>query len=724
MTAQTTPSYSNVKLTKLPVGNLHDSVVLTNGSTKLLKFLPVSQIKGTTNLDYTASPTGGTVFSSTGNDAVLPLATTTNAGLLSPTDKGQINEIDAIKSQINPNTYVVTDAGSSLVINDFTLNAGWSWKINNVTNTNASPVVITIPLANSGYQRIDLIVLNASNTAVRVVGTESAGTAASPTIPVNTIAIASIFSDSTVHTPVIPKPRYPVTQFLRNGVTDYSPSEDVVYDALALKKNISTGNNYKWETTNATGNLQETTVTPSRAVATDANGLPTASSTTATELGYVNGVTSAIQTQLNTKLSSFGSVTTNYLPKVTGTNVFGNSRIFDTGTFLGIGTVNAPTKDLTLGNQSNKEIGVERSESTINGRDLILSSGTTVNYALSTDYVNTSPDAFWHKSLSFNVNGNLYSTVANGGNGGVYVQTGATGTSSRIYGGIAQVGTIASSSVSGDIYISGLSVPDIYISTNGGTAFNSLNTGMVMSYLYADFNNNIYGTRGNSLIYKRTNNSGSFNSLSGITARNYEIVLVHPNGNIYSTVSGIGDVYMQTNGAGDFNPLGLPSRAYTSGTITPNGNVYLVSSGVTYLQTDGTGAFIAQGSLSNHPFTSLVTDTVGNIYGTDGANCQCGGLWKLNLFASGTANLNGGTLTLKAGTGKGTGSSKIQFITGQKTTSGTNMQIETVRGSFNEKGNFNITTCPVYSDNTDAISNGLIVGDFYRTSTGVLMIVY
>ena len=64
-------------------------------------------------------------------------------------------------------------------------------------------------------------------------------------------------------------------------------------------KLIATGNNYKFETTGSGGSLQETTVTASSAVATDSNGLPTASTTTATELSYVHGVTSAIQTQLN-----------------------------------------------------------------------------------------------------------------------------------------------------------------------------------------------------------------------------------------------------------------------------------------------------------------------------------------------------------------------------------------------------------------------------------------
>jgi len=54
---------------------------------------------------------------------------------------------------------------------------------------------------------------------------------------------------------------------------------------------------------NATGTAVSglTSITANRALASDANGLPVASATTATELGYVNGVTSAIQTQLNSK---------------------------------------------------------------------------------------------------------------------------------------------------------------------------------------------------------------------------------------------------------------------------------------------------------------------------------------------------------------------------------------------------------------------------------------
>lgn len=51
-----------------------------------------------------------------------------------------------------------------------------------------------------------------------------------------------------------------------------------------------------------TGAIKEAAaITASRALVSDANGIPTHATTTATEIGYVNGVTSAIQTQMNAK---------------------------------------------------------------------------------------------------------------------------------------------------------------------------------------------------------------------------------------------------------------------------------------------------------------------------------------------------------------------------------------------------------------------------------------
>jgi len=51
--------------------------------------------------------------------------------------------------------------------------------------------------------------------------------------------------------------------------------------------------------------VEEAAITANRALASNSNGLPVASATTDTELGYVSGVTSSIQTQLNGKMASF-----------------------------------------------------------------------------------------------------------------------------------------------------------------------------------------------------------------------------------------------------------------------------------------------------------------------------------------------------------------------------------------------------------------------------------
>lgn len=67
----------------------------------------------------------------------------------------------------------------------------------------------------------------------------------------------------------------------------------------------------------ALNKLAATTI--SRALVSDASGFITAATTTSTEIGYVNGVTSAIQTQLDAKLDDFSSTTDNALVRTNGT---------------------------------------------------------------------------------------------------------------------------------------------------------------------------------------------------------------------------------------------------------------------------------------------------------------------------------------------------------------------------------------------------------------------
>ena len=62
-----------------------------------------------------------------------------------------------------------------------------------------------------------------------------------------------------------------------------------------------------------------TGLTASRAVVSNGSGDLASATTTATEIGYVNGVTSAIQTQLNAKLDDFSGTTDNVIMRTDGT---------------------------------------------------------------------------------------------------------------------------------------------------------------------------------------------------------------------------------------------------------------------------------------------------------------------------------------------------------------------------------------------------------------------
>ncbi len=101
------------------------------------------------------------------------------------------------------------------------------------------------------------------------------------------------------------------------GVTSISNGTIVNADinaaaAIALSK-LATTTPFSWITADSGGVLSSTSVTASKAVASDSSGLPVASSTTAAELAFVSGVTSAIQTQINTKLAKAGDTMTGVL---------------------------------------------------------------------------------------------------------------------------------------------------------------------------------------------------------------------------------------------------------------------------------------------------------------------------------------------------------------------------------------------------------------------------
>lgn len=98
----------------------------------------------------------------------------------------------------------------------------------------------------------------------------------------------------------------PATGLLIYNITtnQYNSYDSAAWVALAMSSGgtVNAGIQYQlgYYATNGTS-ISGLTLTASKALASDANGVPVASTTTGTELGYVAGVTSALQTQLNLK---------------------------------------------------------------------------------------------------------------------------------------------------------------------------------------------------------------------------------------------------------------------------------------------------------------------------------------------------------------------------------------------------------------------------------------
>lgn len=105
---------------------------------------------------------------------------------------------------------------------------------------------------------------------------------------------------------------------------------------------VDTGTGLTGGPVTTTGTIALATVTASRALVSSGSGYPAAATTTATEIGYVNGVTSAIQTQLGTKAAGAASSTDNAVARFDSTSgkVLQDSVVIvdDSGNVSGVGT--------------------------------------------------------------------------------------------------------------------------------------------------------------------------------------------------------------------------------------------------------------------------------------------------------------------------------------------------------------------------------------------------
>ena len=197
--------------------------------------------------------------------------------------------------------------------------------------------------------------------------------------------------------------------------------------------------------------IEAAAITANRALQSDANGIPTQSATTATELGYVSGVTSAIQTQLN---SITGAYITSLTGDVTATGpgsaaaTLSNSAVTGqalTGFTSGKGTITASDTILTaaqkndanwslqyFGDGSDGALSIASGTTTLT-RDMYYSSLTITGTGILRPvgyhvYVSGVCDFSNAPASAINFNGNNGSagaTAGTGGAGGATVANGA-----------------------------------------------------------------------------------------------------------------------------------------------------------------------------------------------------------------------------------------------------------------------------------------------------------
>lgn len=148
-------------------------------------------------------------------------------------------------------------------------------------------------------------------------------------------------------------------------------------------------------------------VTASRAIVSNGAGVLTVSPTTETEIGYVSGVTSAIQTQLNAKADAATAVT------LTGTQTLQNKTLDNTNTitvkdtlltiqddgdatkqakFQASGIATATTRTYTLPDANTTLVGTDNT-ATLTNKTISGASNTITNVSLTTGVTGTLPIA-------------------------------------------------------------------------------------------------------------------------------------------------------------------------------------------------------------------------------------------------------------------------------------------------------------------------------------------
>ena len=337
--------------------------------------------------------------------------------------------------------------------------------------------------------------------------------------------------------------------------------------------------------------------------------------------------------------------------------------------------------DVALFNGANQRIMIDTTSNVVAGRSLTVEAGSTITQGTTafTGLGQTSRNWIGMAAIS---NGDIYVSVLGGD---IYKQTGGIGNFVAL-GQTTRNWYYMAAAPNNDVYACVLG-GDIYKQTGGIGNFVALGQTTRNWYaMCAAPNGDVYASVSNGDIYKQTGGTGNFIAL-GQTTRNWQSMAAAPNGDIYAAEPN-GDIYKQTGGTGNFIALSQTIRLWQGMTAASNGDIYInVSNGDIYKQTGGIGNFVALNQTSRN-WGGMTQSSNGDIYAA-----AFGG--DIFIQGAGTSNLNGGSLVLQSGVGKGTGTSTINFNTGTTLSSGGTLQTASTKMTILGNGNVGIgTTSP------------------------------
>jgi hypothetical protein len=339
------------------------------------------------------------------------------------------------------------------------------------------------------------------------------------------------------------------------------------------------------------------------------------------------------------------------------------------------------TNDIGLLNGADQRVMIEPTTNVIAGRALTVEAGSTQAGGTSAFSALSQTSRNWY-GMAAAPNGDIYASV---GSGDIYRRAGGIGNfialsqTTRNWLGMT-------AAPNGDIYAVVFG-GDIYKRTGGIGNFTALSAGNRNWWGIATApNGDIYASVFGGDIYKSTDAGTTWTAL-GQTTRNYRGMAVSPNGDIYVNVQ-FGDIYKSTNGGTTFSALSQTGRIWMGMAAAQNGDIYAaVYNGDIYRQVGGAGNFLALNQTSRNWY-GMAAAPNGDIY----ASVEGGDIY---LQGQGTSNLNGGTLVLQSGAGKGTGTSIISFNTGTTLSSGASLQTASTKMTILGNGNVGIgTTSP------------------------------